>query len=114
MLAAVAHGSAIVFPHADFDAAATVGALITERCTLLHGVPAMLTAVLQHVRQTKVLIRGLRTGIVAGSKVPPTLLVELKKELGYRDIAITYGEWTTPMYDPVWSICPFADIGGPN
>ncbi|PYI11406.1 acetyl-CoA synthetase-like protein [Aspergillus sclerotiicarbonarius CBS 121057] len=91
MLAAVTHGSAVVFPHADFDAAATVDALVAERCTLLHGVPAMLTAVLHYVWQTKAPIRGIRTGIVAGSKVPPTLLVELKKELGYRDIAITYG-----------------------
>ncbi|PWY91868.1 acetyl-CoA synthetase-like protein [Aspergillus sclerotioniger CBS 115572] len=91
MLAAVTHGSAIVFPHADFDAAATVDALVAERCTLLHGVPAMLTAVLHHVRQTKAPIRGLRTGIIGGSKVPPTLLVELKKEMGYRDIVIAYG-----------------------
>ncbi|KAF7181263.1 hypothetical protein CNMCM7691_000481 [Aspergillus felis] len=91
MLASLIHGSTTVFPHRDFDASAVIDALVKERCTVLHGVPTMFSAILQQLHQTGIEIKTLRTGIVAGSKVPPTLLREVQEKLGYRDIAITYG-----------------------
>ncbi|GIK05041.1 acyl-CoA synthetase member 2 mitochondrial [Aspergillus viridinutans] len=91
MLAAFIHGSTTVLPHRDFDARAVIDAVVAERCTVLHGVPTMFAAILQDLHQTGIEIRTLRTGIMAGSKVPPSLLREVHEKLGYRDIAITYG-----------------------
>lgn len=90
-LAAFIHGAAIVFPSQDFNPVAVVDALVKENCTVLHGVPTMFSAILHHLNSTGLELKRLTTGIVAGSKVPPALLVELQEKLCYRGFEITYG-----------------------
>src|SRR4029077_15444984 len=65
VLAAVTHGSTMVFPAEAFDAQAVLGAVAAERCTALHGVPTMFIAELEHPRFRSFDLSSLRTGIMA-------------------------------------------------
>lgn len=101
LLASFTHGSSIIFAGRDFEAPAVVDMIIKEKCTVLHGVPTMLTAVLQELEKTGRSVRTIRKGIAAGTKVPPALLTELEKKLGYQHIGITYG-----MFHPAVDAAP--------
>jgi fatty-acyl-CoA synthase len=50
VLAAITHGSALVFPNDGFDAEKVLEAVVAERCTALYGVPTMFIAELEHPR----------------------------------------------------------------
>ncbi|PGH09908.1 hypothetical protein AJ80_07618 [Polytolypa hystricis UAMH7299] len=91
LMSALTHGASIIFAQRDFDAPAVCGMLIRERATVLHGVPTMFTAVLNELERSGRKITTLRKGIAAGTKIPPALLTELERKLGYEHIAITYG-----------------------
>jgi fatty-acyl-CoA synthase len=47
VLCATASGAAMVFPGESFDAADTLRSIAKHRCTALHGVPTMFTAMLE-------------------------------------------------------------------
>lgn len=91
LLAAYTHSTTIAYAKRDFDAAAVVDILLKERCTVLHGVPTMFAAIMQQLKKIGASVNTLRTGIAAGSKVPPALLTELRQQLGFKNVAITYG-----------------------
>jgi mevalonyl-CoA ligase len=93
-LASYTHGSTIVYANRDFDPAAVAGVLVKEKCTVLHGVPTMFTAIMQQLKDKGQTLNTLRAGIAAGSKVPPALLTELHGQLGFKNIAISYGKCT--------------------
>lgn len=92
LLAAYTHGTKMVYADRDFDAAAVADVIIEERCTVLHGVPTMYTAIMQHLKTIGSKPTTLRTGIAAGSKVPPALLAELHQTLGFKSILVSYGK----------------------
>ena len=52
-LAAWSHGSAIVYPSEVYCPRAIVDAVLKERCTALHGVPAHFLGVLNEVQRRK-------------------------------------------------------------
>ena len=66
-LACTTHGAAIIIPAPGFDAAATLRAVVTERCTSLYGVPTMFIAELALPDFAEYDLSSLRTGIMAGS-----------------------------------------------
>ncbi|KAI0180575.1 4-coumarate-CoA ligase [Hypoxylon sp. FL1284] len=93
LMAAVTHGAKIVYPGETFDAAAAQRALWDERCTAVHGVPAMFDALLSlepPAGRDRADLR-LRTGIVAGAPVPRPLMERLVGELGMREFTSSYG-----------------------
>lgn len=97
-LACTTHASAIVFPAECFDPVATLKAVQEERCTALHGVPTMFTSALELLERPKenrqVEMWGfdrLRTGIAAGSPVPPELMKKLHRVLNLTELTICYG-----------------------
>jgi len=110
MMSALTHGSAIRWASRDFDVVAVVDMLVEERCTVLHGVPTMFTAILQQLEKTGLPIDTIRTGIVGGSKVPPWLMSSLMKRLGFRDLTIAYGEfpWLTHFHHFLGSFLLFS------
>src|SRR5262249_44739666 len=57
----------LILPAPFFDPAATMKAVQEERCTVLHGVPAMFLAYLTHPDFLKYELNSLRTCIVAGA-----------------------------------------------
>jgi len=69
-LAAMTHGSAVVYPAATFDPGATLAAVQTESCTALQGVPTMFISELNHKHFSSFKLNTLRTGIMAGSVCP--------------------------------------------
>lgn len=90
-MATFTHGAAIGFAGRDFDPVQVVDLLVRERCTALHGVPTMYIAILKHLDKIGVTIDTIRTGIAAGTKVPPALISEIQERLGYQFVGNTYG-----------------------
>eukprot|EP00887_Chlorella_sp_A99_P002810 scaffold6.g2810.t1 len=71
-MAAVAHGSTLVYPSATFSPEAALRAVEREACTSLYGVPAMFIQELEHPRQAT--NPGGQPGPPAGRRrlLPPT------------------------------------------
>lgn len=93
LLAAVTHGAKIVYPAEVFDAPATLRAIREERCTALHGVPAMFDTLLSLPEAASLRAEDLRlrTGIIAGAPVPRHLMEQLVSRLGMREFTSSYG-----------------------
>jgi acyl-CoA synthetase (AMP-forming)/AMP-acid ligase II len=90
-LAALTHGSSIVFPSDSFDAGMTLETIVNERCTVLLGVPTMFIAELEVLKSKPYRIDSLRTGLAAGSLVPLSLRKRLETEMGLNGILVAYG-----------------------
>lgn len=112
LLAALAHGAAIVFPADAFDARATVAAVVHERCDVLLGVPTMLLAVLEETAQRRKEEGGkdasttVRTVLAAGSLVAAPLMERLRSEMGVRDVLVAYGMTETSPVSFMTSAAP--------
>ena len=90
-LACTTHGSAMVIPAAGFDAAATLRAVATERCTSLYGVPTMFIAELGHPGLADYDLSSLRTGIMAGSPCPIEVMRQVVDQMNMSEVTIAYG-----------------------
>src|SRR5262245_20763177 len=90
LLATVTHGGRIVYPAESCDAIATMHAIHEEQCTALHGVPAMMEAIV-NIPKPEGWTSELRTGIVAGSPVPKWLMERMVEDLGMTDFTSSYG-----------------------
>jgi fatty-acyl-CoA synthase len=90
-LAALTHGSCIVYPGEGFDPLATLQTVAEERCTGLHGVPTMFIAEMEHPRFAEFDLSSLRTGIMAGSPCPIEVMRRAVDRMHLRDITICYG-----------------------
>ena len=90
-LACTTHGSAMIIPAAGFDAAATLRACATERCTSLYGVPTMFIAELGEPDLTDCDLSSLRTGIMAGSPCPIEVMRQVVEHMNMREVTIAYG-----------------------
>jgi len=93
LLAAITHGSTIVYPAEVFDAEATLRAVVEEQCTALHGVPAMFDSLLSLPMAASLDASELRlrTGIIAGAPVPRPLMEQLVQKLGMDQFTSSYG-----------------------
>jgi mevalonyl-CoA ligase len=91
LLAALTHGSSIVFPSETFQPLEVLQAISKESCTVLHGVPAMFAAELELLKPGMDL-STLRTGIAAGAPVSRKMMVDLRETLNLVEITNTYGE----------------------
>ncbi|KAG4435289.1 hypothetical protein IFR05_009215 [Cadophora sp. M221] len=91
LLAVVTHGSCIVFPSETFQPSSVLNAVTTEKCTGLHGVPAMFSAQLELLQDASMDLSTLRTGIAAGSSVPRKMMADLRDKMNLKEITSTYG-----------------------
>ena len=91
-LGAMTHGSCIVIPAPVFDAEAVLRAVQEEECTVLHGVPTMFLAELDHESFKKTDTSTLRTGIMAGAPCPIELMKRVVNDMGVKEILIGYGQ----------------------
>jgi len=93
LMAVLTHGAKIVYPAEIFDALATLGAIIAEQCTALHGVPAMFDTLLSlpEAKSLSAADLHLRTGIIAGAPVPRHLMELLISKLGMTEFTSSYG-----------------------
>src|SRR5262249_35004466 len=85
------HGAAMVFPAESYDPLAALQAIQDEHCTGIYGVPTMFLAELQHPRFGEFNLKGLRTGIMAGSPSPIEVMRAVVDVMGAREMTIAYG-----------------------
>lgn len=90
-LAALTSGAAMVYPGEAFDPALVLSAVAAEGCTALYGVPTMFIAVLGQSALETTDVTTLRTGIMAGSPCPVTVMREVIDRLNMREVTIGYG-----------------------
>jgi len=91
VLCATASGAAMVFPGESFDAADTLRSIAKHRCTALHGVPTMFTAMLEAPTFAQHDVSSLRTGIMAGAPCPIETMRKVIAQMHLREITIAYG-----------------------
>lgn len=90
-LAATSHGACMVIPAPSFEPAATLRAVVDERCTSLYGVPTMFIAELGLRDFADYDLSSLRTGIMAGSTCPVEVMKRVVAEMNMAEVAISYG-----------------------
>lgn len=90
-LCCVAHGAAMVFASAGFDATAAMDVTEAERCSVFHGVPTMFIAALDSPGFSGRDLSCLRTGIIAGAPCPAELMKRIMGEMHMEQITIAYG-----------------------
>ncbi len=83
------HGSTQVMVE-RFDPLVTLASIHRERCTVLHGVPTMFIAQLNHPMFDMFDMRSLRTGIMAGALCPEALMKEVNEKM-FMDLTSVYG-----------------------
>jgi fatty-acyl-CoA synthase len=91
VLAAMTHGAASVLSGEGFDPLAVLKTVASERCTVLHGVPTMFIAELEHPRFGEFDLSSLRTGIMAGSPCPTAVMRRVLAEMHMPQVTIAYG-----------------------
>ncbi|KAI1265656.1 hypothetical protein F5Y18DRAFT_385212 [Xylariaceae sp. FL1019] len=91
MMAIITHGAKIVYPGETFDPAAVLRAISDERCTAIHGVPAMFDTLFNLPPPPGFNCDNLRTGIIAGAPVPRYLMELLISRFGMSEFTSSYG-----------------------
>jgi fatty-acyl-CoA synthase len=89
-LAATSHGACMVIPAPGFDPAATLKAVQDEKCTSVYGVPTMFIAEWSLPDLASYDLSSVRTGIMAGSPCPATMMQKLI-DAGIEEMTIAYG-----------------------
>ena len=90
VLAAVTHGSTMVILE-QFDPVQVMASVEEEKCTALYGVPTMFIAVLEHKLFSKFDFSSLRTGIMAGSPCPVSVMKQVIDLMNMDEVTICYG-----------------------
>lgn len=82
------HGARIIL-NERFDVDVCLKALVEERCTAIHLLPAMIDALIGHPYFATVDLKSLRTGVVLSSD--PVILRRAAEELGVRGVVTGFG-----------------------
>ena len=91
VMAAYTHAaSMILIDH--FNPLKVMGAIQSEKCTAVHGVPTMFISMLDHPDFDKYDFSTLRTGIMAGSPCPIEFMKRAMSDMNMQEITITYGQ----------------------
>ena len=90
-LACTSHGACMVVPAPAFEAAAVLETVTDERCTSLYGVPTMFIAELDHPEFDSYDLSSLRTGIMAGSACPESVMRSVIERMHMNEVGICYG-----------------------
>ncbi len=90
-LAALTHGSTIVYPNDGFDPLTVLETVQAEKCTALHGVPTMFIAELAQPGFDQFDLSSLRTGIMAGSPCPIEVMKKVLSDMHMNEVTIAYG-----------------------
>ena len=89
-MACLTHGSTQVMVE-KFDPLVVLASVHKERCTILHGVPTMFIAELNHPMFDMFDVSSLRTGIMAGALCPIELMRRVTDKLHVTHITSVYG-----------------------
>jgi len=90
VLGACTHGASIC-PVEWFDPGAVLATIARERCTAVYGVPTMFLAELEHPDFARTDLTSLRTGVMAGSLCPESVMRRVMTDMHLPEITIIYG-----------------------
>lgn len=91
MTAAMTHG-ATLSPLPYFAPKAALSCINQERITCFHGVPTMFIAMLEHEDFPKTDFSYMRTGIMAGSPCPISVMQDVLSKMNMSEITIVFGQ----------------------
>lgn len=91
MTAAMTHGVTL-FPLPYYAPKPALACINSERITAFHGVPTMFIALLEHEDFKKTDFSYMRTGIMAGSPCPISVMQDVVDKMNMKEITIVYGQ----------------------
>ena len=91
MTASMTHG-ATLYPLPYFSAKPALACIHHEKITCFNGVPTMYIAMLRHEDFAKTDFSHIRTGIMAGSNCPTSLMREAAEKMNMKGITSVYGQ----------------------
>ena len=91
MTASMTHGTT-VYPLPYFSPKPALACINSEHITAFHGVPTMFIAMLENPDFAKTDFSYMRTGIMAGSLCPISVMQDVVDKMNMKEIVITYGQ----------------------
>ena len=91
MTASMTHGASL-FPLPYFSPKPALACIHQEKITAFHGVPTMFIALLEHPDFPKTDFSHMRTGIMAGSPCPISVMRDVVEKMHMTEITIVYGQ----------------------
>jgi fatty-acyl-CoA synthase len=91
MTAAMTHGTTIL-PLPYFSPKPALACINQERITCFHGVPTMFISLLGHEDFASTSFSYMRTGIMAGSPCPVSVMKDVINKMNMKEITIVYGQ----------------------
>jgi fatty-acyl-CoA synthase len=91
MTASMTHGATLL-PLPYFSPKPSLACINNERITCFHGVPTMFIAMLEHPDFAKTDFSYMRTGIMAGSPCPISVMKDVLAKMHMSEITIVYGQ----------------------
>ena len=91
MTASMTHGASL-YPLPYFSPKPALACIHQEKITAFHGVPTMFIALLEHPDFEKTDFSHLRTGIMAGSPCPISVMRDVVNKMHMTEITIVYGQ----------------------
>ena len=91
MTASMTH-AATILPLPYFSPKPALSCVNQERITAFHGVPTMFIAMLEHADFEKTDFSYMRTGIMAGSPCPISVMQDVVEKMNMKEITIVYGQ----------------------
>ncbi len=91
MTASMTHGVTL-YPLPYYAPKPALACINSERITAFHGVPTMFIALLEHEDFEKTDFSYMRTGIMAGSPCPISVMNDVVEKMNMREITIVYGQ----------------------
>lgn len=91
MTASMTHGATLC-PLPYFSPKPALACINSEHITAFHGVPTMFIALLEHPDFSKTDFSYMRTGIMAGSPCPISVMRDVVDKMNMKEITIVYGQ----------------------
>ncbi len=91
MTAAMTHGATLL-PLPYFSPKPALACINSEHITAFHGVPTMFIALLEHPDFKNTDFSYMRTGIMAGSPCPISVMKDVVNKMNMKEITIVYGQ----------------------
>ena len=91
MTASMTHGASL-YPMPYFTPKPSLACINSEKITCFHGVPTMFIAMLEHPDFSKTDFSYMRTGIMAGSPCPISVMRDVVEKMHMSEITIVYGQ----------------------
>ncbi|XP_050319670.1 medium-chain acyl-CoA ligase ACSF2, mitochondrial-like [Bactrocera neohumeralis] len=91
IMAAMSHGSALILPAASFNPAASLHAIVDEKCTVIHGTPTMYVDLIKKQRELNLPLKTAKMAITGGAPCSPQLFLDIKNVLGLEHVRTVFG-----------------------